>query len=39
VIEAYLGERYARQRAAEQARQGAVPEPPMPDDAGKEGLP
>jgi branched-chain amino acid transport system ATP-binding protein len=43
VIEAYLGERYARQRAAEQARRGAdathdAAEPPAPDDTWKEGL-
>jgi branched-chain amino acid transport system ATP-binding protein len=43
VIEAYLGERYARQRAAEQARRASeaergVPEPPTPDDTWKEGL-
>ncbi len=42
VIEAYLGERYARQRAAEQAQRLAdasgAPEPPTPDDTWKEGL-
>ena len=43
VIEAYLGERYARQRAAEQAQDAreserGTPEPPTPDDTWKEGL-
>lgn len=42
VIEAYLGERYARERAAEQAQRLAdasgAPEPPTPDDTWKEGL-
>ena len=43
VIEAYLGERYARQRAAGQGRGGAeateaAAEPPNPDDTWKEGL-
>lgn len=46
VIEAYLGERYARQRAAEQAQRdaqiegdaAAQPRPPTPDDTWKEGL-
>jgi branched-chain amino acid transport system ATP-binding protein len=42
VIEAYLGERYARQRAAEQARgaresERGTPEPPTPVDTWKEG--
>jgi branched-chain amino acid transport system ATP-binding protein len=36
VIEAYLGERYARQRAAGKA--GSAAEPPSPDDTWKEGL-
>ncbi|HEV2236183.1 MAG TPA: ABC transporter ATP-binding protein [Ktedonobacterales bacterium] len=35
VIEAYLGERYARQRAA---GKGSATEPPPPGDAWKEGL-
>ncbi|HLZ21635.1 MAG TPA: ABC transporter ATP-binding protein [Ktedonobacterales bacterium] len=43
VVEAYLGERYARQRAADQARRGAETgsaafDPPTPDDTWKEGL-
>jgi branched-chain amino acid transport system ATP-binding protein len=43
VIEAYLGERYARQRAAEQARrapatESGAAEAPTPDDTWKEGL-
>jgi branched-chain amino acid transport system ATP-binding protein len=36
VIEAYLGERYARQRAAGKA--ASATEPPPPDDTWKEGL-
>ena len=43
VVEAYLGERYARRRAADQAAGAteagsAAPEPPTPDDVWKEGL-
>lgn len=43
VIEAYLGERYARQRAADQARRaaeavGGSVQPLSPDDTWKEGL-